>query len=54
MQGSTVVGWLNVAPSARSATVTRLPAGSNITLYVVATNARGFGTNPPPTTVHIT
>jgi hypothetical protein len=54
MQGSTVVGWLNVAPSARSATVTRLPAGSNITMYVVATNARGFGTNPPPTTVHIT
>jgi hypothetical protein len=54
MQGSTVVGWLNLASSARSATVTKLPAGSNITIYVVATNAKGFGTTPPPTTVHIT
>jgi hypothetical protein len=52
-QGNNVVGWVNLGPLARSSTVTGLPSGANVNLYVVATNSKGFGTASAPIVLHV-
>jgi serine protease len=52
-QGGKVVGWVNLGPLARTSTVTGLPSGTDVTMYVVATNAKGFGALSAPILFHV-
>jgi hypothetical protein len=54
LQGGRVVGWVNTGPFSRTATVSGLPSGTDVSVEVVASDGRGFDTASSVVTVHIT